>query len=59
MFAENVKICTGAQVRPTIGDDDPSMHYYTVLCATCQTNVGVIDSDEVYHFHHVLEAAAI
>ena len=56
MFVQNVRVLHGSQVRPVSGDDDPQMKYYSVICGVCQTNVGVMDSEEVYHFHHVLES---
>jgi hypothetical protein len=32
--------------------------FYPVLCAVCRTEVGVRDSDEVYHFFHVFPSNA-
>eukprot|EP00457_Paulinella_chromatophora_P009624 gb/GEZN01009695.1/.p1 GENE.gb/GEZN01009695.1/~~gb/GEZN01009695.1/.p1 ORF type:complete len:177 (+),score=25.65 gb/GEZN01009695.1/:136-666(+) len=55
VFVENCSVAKGRQVRPIIGDDDPEMKYWAVCCSACNTNIGVMDSDEIYHFHNVLE----
>jgi hypothetical protein len=33
--------------------DDPSDVFQAVSCASCGTEVGVVDADEVYHFFDV------
>jgi hypothetical protein len=39
----------GARMVP----DDPSDVFQAVSCASCGTEVGVVDADEVYHFFDV------
>eukprot|EP00808_Paulinella_micropora_P023898 g43449.t1 len=56
MFVQNCTVDKARQQRPLIGDDDPNMKYWVVLCSDCKTHIGVMDSDEVYHFHNVLES---
>jgi hypothetical protein len=49
--SDDVLVDKGRQVRPEEGtDDDPSVKYYAALCRTCKSHVGVMDSDEVFHF---------
>jgi len=54
MFVQNCKVLN-YEVRPLIGDTDPEMRYYPVHCEDCNTQIACIDSEEVYHFFHVLE----
>lgn len=56
---DGVLVDRGRPIRPTDGtDEDPNMLYWTVLCRVCKSHVGVIDNEEVYHFHHVIESQA-
>jgi len=54
MFVDNCKVCDKEPVRPVVGDDDDEMGYFNVRCDNCDCHVGVVDSDEVYHFFNVL-----
>lgn len=56
MFVENVRVLHHHTVRPIKGDEDPTQKFYVVVCNTCSTQVGVVDEEEIYHLHHVLEA---
>jgi hypothetical protein len=38
--------------RPMVADD-PNEVFQPVMCSACGTEVGVLDSDEVYHFFDV------
>lgn len=40
--------------RPSRNAEHGADLYYSVRCAQCNTEVGVYDSNEVYHFCHVL-----
>ena len=46
---------SGAAAGAGGGGDDV---YYPVCCATCKQEVGVLDSDDVYHFFNVVFTAA-
>ncbi|KAF9977386.1 hypothetical protein BGZ73_006133 [Actinomortierella ambigua] len=35
-------------------DDSPDVVFHPVVCESCNTKVAVIDSDEIYHFFHVI-----
>ncbi|KAG0227892.1 hypothetical protein BGW41_003637 [Actinomortierella wolfii] len=35
-------------------DDSPDVVYHPVVCESCNTKVAVVDSDEIYHFFHVI-----
>lgn len=54
MFVENVKTLFHHEIRPTQGDDDPTMKYYIAVCETCETHVATMDGDEVFHFFNVI-----
>ncbi len=53
MFVQNCKVLMGQQVRPLEGDEE-SGPYHPVLCADCNTHIGVRDREEVYHFFNVI-----
>lgn len=40
--------------RPAVSDEK----FHPVACATCGTDVGVVDAKEVYHFFHVFPSNA-
>lgn len=54
IFVSNVVVNKDEETRPVQGDDDPEMKYWNVHCELCSCHVAVMDSDEVYHFFHVL-----
>ena len=54
IFVSNVVVCKEEETRPVQGDDDPDAKYWNVRCELCGCHVAVMDSDEVYHFFHVL-----
>lgn len=39
-------------------DTEAAERFWPVSCATCGTEVGVVDGDEVYHFFHVFPSTA-
>jgi len=39
-------------------DSRPEDLFHPVMCQVCKTEVGVYDSDEVYHFFNVLSSYA-
>ena len=51
------------QKRASTGRSDDSAAttsadvYLAVECSECGTEVGAVDGDEVYYFHHVLDSA--
>ncbi|GAX78731.1 hypothetical protein CEUSTIGMA_g6168.t1 [Chlamydomonas eustigma] len=47
----------GSQGIPNCLEDSTEL-FYAVRCAVCRTEVGVRDSDEVYHFFHVFPSNA-
>lgn len=54
IFVSNVVVCKEEETRPVQGDDDPDAKYWNVRCELCGCHVAVMDSEEVYHFFHVL-----
>ncbi|KAF9159284.1 hypothetical protein DFQ26_006736 [Actinomortierella ambigua] len=39
---------------PQFHPDSPDVFYHPVVCESCNTKVAVVDSDEIYHFFHVI-----
>lgn len=69
MFTFNTKVDMESPVEPinkpskkrkknkkqsNIIESDPELTYYPVSCSVCSTEVGVYDSDEVYHFYNTI-----
>ena len=46
---------TAETSEPALNDEEV---YHPVKCTECTTEVGVVDSDEVYHFFNVLASYA-
>lgn len=59
MFVRNCKVILNRHVKPSWTEQEGGEEevYLPVLCAECNTEVGVRDSDDVYHFYHVLASA--
>eukprot|EP00440_Ansanella_granifera_P074921 gb/GFBE01081308.1/.p1 GENE.gb/GFBE01081308.1/~~gb/GFBE01081308.1/.p1 ORF type:complete len:161 (+),score=42.55 gb/GFBE01081308.1/:1-483(+) len=56
--AAEVRNCNVDRSRAlSMAKDDPAQ-YFAVRCETCKADVGLLDSDGVYHLFHVLESLA-
>jgi E2F-associated phosphoprotein len=61
MFVRNCKVLKNEVLRPDCGVAQQACaaeEYHPVHCATCNTHVGVRDSEEVYHFFNVVPTNA-
>ena len=58
MFGRNCKVDDAVALRAQSAAIPQGDVYQPVRCATCNTQVGVQDSDEVYHFVHVVASNA-
>jgi len=54
VFVRNVKPLAGVPLRVTGADAVAGDAFDAVACAVCETPVGVLDGEEVYHFCHVV-----
>ncbi len=49
---------SGQNTAAADGPDEPEATYHPVRCTECNTEVAVIDSDEVFHFFNVLASVS-
>jgi len=60
MFVRHCRVERGAQLRAggQVAGAAEAEAFWAVHCASCETQVGVVDVEEVYHFFHVVATSA-
>jgi hypothetical protein len=59
MFVECVRVDATRTVKPMHRDAPDNVRYHPTFCERCDTQLGVVDTDEVYHFLNVVASTSL